>query len=137
MDQLKYRQESDRWYQQSVADLSAARNSLASGNYEWSCFQAQQAGEKALKSLWLFHAGEPWGHSLVKLVIDFPVAGLKQALERFENPAKRLDKLYIPTRYPNGLPDMIPAQVYTAAEAEAAIKDADWLLAEIRKMMQG
>jgi HEPN domain-containing protein len=31
-----------------------------------------------------------------------------------------LDGYYIPTRYPNGLPDGIPADVYTRAAAEQA-----------------
>ncbi len=42
--------------------------------------------------------------------------------------AKRLDKLYIPTRYPNGLPDSIPAEVFTEEEACEAIKTARELI---------
>ncbi|MHB1275815.1 MAG: HEPN domain-containing protein [Candidatus Humimicrobiaceae bacterium] len=30
-------------------------------NYEWACFQSQQAGEKALKALWYYYAFDPWG----------------------------------------------------------------------------
>jgi len=39
-----------------------------------------------------------------------------------------LDGYYIPTRYPNGLPDSIPARVYTQASAEEALRLADQTL---------
>jgi HEPN domain-containing protein len=32
-----------------------------------------------------------------------------------------LDSYYIPTRYPNGLPDGIPAEVYTKDAAQGAV----------------
>jgi len=35
---------------------------------------------------------------------------------------------YIPTRYPNGLPESIPAEVYTAAEATLALDLAQQVL---------
>ncbi len=43
--------ESVRWFKQAEKDLKASKNSLKSGDYEWVCFQAQQAVEKALKSI--------------------------------------------------------------------------------------
>jgi HEPN domain-containing protein len=36
--------------------------------------------------------------------------------------------MYIPTRYPNGLPDMIPAEVFTHGEASQAIDQAQKIL---------
>ena len=36
-----------RWIRQADKDLSSAKNSLKAGDYEWSCFQAQQSAEKA------------------------------------------------------------------------------------------
>ena len=47
-DNLK---ESMRWFKQAEKDLKASKNSLKSGDYGWACFQAQQAAEKALKSI--------------------------------------------------------------------------------------
>ncbi|MCH7934957.1 MAG: HEPN domain-containing protein [Gemmatimonadetes bacterium] len=41
---------------------------------------------------------------------------------------KRLDKHYIPTRYPNGFDVGAPTDYYTEAEAEAAIADADRII---------
>jgi HEPN domain-containing protein len=51
--------------------------------------------------------------------------------------ARALDKLYIPTRYPNGLAGGAPADFYTRPEAERAIADAEAVLAVCRKMLPG
>ena len=61
----------ERWLAQARWDLKAARDSAAAGNFEWACFQAQQAAEKALKSF-LYRAGaEPFAlHSLRRLVAE-------------------------------------------------------------------
>jgi HEPN domain-containing protein len=39
------------WLAQAERDLDQARDSQAAGRYEWACFAAQQAGEKAAKAL--------------------------------------------------------------------------------------
>jgi len=41
---------------QAEADFKAARDSFEDGNYEWSCFQAPQSSEKALKA-YLYEKG--------------------------------------------------------------------------------
>ena len=51
--------------------------------------------------------------------------------------ARALDKLYIPTRYPNGLAGGAPTDFYTRPEAERAIADAEAVLAVCRKMLPG
>ena len=38
-------------------------------------------------------------------------------LSELNDNAALLDKYYIPTRYPNGLPDLTPGQVYTKSDA--------------------
>jgi HEPN domain-containing protein len=128
MSEEKHRQEALRWWSQALADLKAARASLRSETFNWSCFQAQQAGEKALKACWMAHGEEPWGHSLFKLIDDLRLAEVKQALAGCVEAAKALDKLYIPTRYPNGLPDLTPAEAYTAKEAADALALAESVL---------
>ena len=124
MSQEKYGHEAMRWLKQANADLNAARNSITSKNFEWAAFQAQQAAEKAVKALWYHSGSDPWGHSIVKLLQDFPKMSQYPALADLMSNAKKLDKLYILTRYPNGLPDMIPAEVYTAEEAQSAVDAA-------------
>ena len=43
-----------------------------------------------------------------------------------------LDSHYIPTRYPNGLPDSIPARVYTEEVAKTAATLAEEVVSAIR-----
>jgi HEPN domain-containing protein len=49
--------------------------------------------------------------------------------------ARALDKLYIPTRYPNGLAGGAPTDFYTRAEAERAIADAEAVLGVCRRVL--
>jgi len=105
-----------RLLRQAEHDLSVARTTSAAGQYDWSCFAAQQAAEKALKALYQHHHSEGWGHVLDRLVTGLldkepGLAGLRDA-------AKILDKYYIPTRYPNGLEEGAPADAYTPIEAD-------------------
>ncbi|MCX5897312.1 MAG: HEPN domain-containing protein [Proteobacteria bacterium] len=135
MSSEQYKNESDRWYRQGIADLEAARGSLQLKTYEWASFQAQQAGEKFLKAYWLYNGHDPWGHSLTKLIIDYPDTGTKHAIAALLDAAKYLDKMYIPTRYPNGLPDMIPAEVFTLEEASQAINQAQKMLDALKSSL--
>lgn len=107
------------WLRQAQHDLDVARTTAGAGQYDWACFAAQQAAEKALKGLYQHHHAEGWGH-----VLDQLVEGLlpdEPELARYRDAAKVLDKFYIPTRYPNSLDAGAPADAYTAGEAEQAI----------------
>lgn len=135
MSQENYREDSKRWLRQAESDIGAAQGSLKNHNYEWACFQSQQAGEKALKALWYYYSFDPWGHSVAKLIQEFPKNKIKNSLNLLLNKAKELDKLYIPTRYPNGLPDLTPSEIYTGEEASKAIKSSKIIIEEIKKML--
>ncbi len=111
---------------QAKRDLRHAGNARDDEDFEWSCFASQQAAEKALKSAFQKRGKEGWGHS---------VAGLCQALsEEVKVPneivesAKRLDKHYIPSRYPNGFASGTPSDYYMKEDAERAIQDADQII---------
>jgi len=95
---------------------------LEDEDHEWSAFAAQQAAEKALKALIMSHGGEPWGHSITGLAEALP-EHLQLPREILEA-ANRLDKHYIPARYPNGFAEGYPGKLYTRGEAEGAIQDA-------------
>lgn len=137
MNDEKYKNEANRWYMQAQKDIEAAQNSFNTKNYEWACFQSQQAGEKILKALWLFYGFDPWGHSIFKLILDFPNKGVyKQTLGDIVTEAQLLDKLYIPTRYPNGLPDLIPYEAYNEQDAMNAIKAVKIILNRIEKHLE-
>jgi HEPN domain-containing protein len=122
------------WYRQAEADLNHARHALADGDCEWACFAAQQAAEKAAKAAHQSLGQEAWGHSVTELL-----QALQQRLSAIDSSvldaARALDKLYIVTRSPNGLPSGAPADYYTPAEAERAIRDGETVLECRRRVL--
>lgn len=133
MSQSKNRYQAERWLQTAQEDLRAARLLLDSQMYAPACFHAQQSGEKAIKALWYLLDADPWGPSVQRLVIDFPGADQIPDLEAWIEQAAVLDKFYIPTRYPNGLPDLTPGQVYRLADARQGVDAAEALLTACRQ----
>ena len=127
MSAEKQRREAWRWLRQAGDDLEATRVLLAAGKYPQAAFFAQQAGEKALKAVWLFQDADPWGHSLGRLVREMP-EGARACFAPLLEAALALDKLYIPTRYPDALAELTPAEAYTQAEAKAALAQAEAIL---------
>jgi HEPN domain-containing protein len=119
--------EASRWYRQAENDLAFAKRGLEEGYYSQVCFLCQQSGEKAVKSIH-YHNGERFvpGHSihalLKKLEPDFPEVNV--LLET----GGLLDQFYIPTRYPNGLPEGAPYEIYTQMQAKQAVDLAQKLL---------
>ena len=98
------------------------------------CFLSQQIAEKVLKSvIYLNKEDFVLGHSIKRLA-DW--AG--QYDKRFKALGKKtaiLDTYYIPTRYPNGLPDSIPAEVFPANTAYEAYKLAKETIKEVKKYL--
>jgi len=111
------------WFRQGEADLRLAHSALAGKHYEWSCFAAQQAAEKALKSVFQKRGMEAWGHTLTVLIGNLPPD--IRPPETLVDYARSLDKHYIPTRYPNGFASGAPTDFYTRKEAEQAIQYAE------------
>jgi len=87
------------WWNQGLRDLAHAEHALEDGDFEWAAFAALQCAEKALKALILHRGAEPLGHSITILAETLP-ADLRLQREILEA-ANRLDKHYIPARYPN------------------------------------
>jgi HEPN domain-containing protein len=115
------------WFRQAEADLRHARNSLEDGDFEWSCFAAQQAAEKALKAVFQKLGMDAWGHTVTALIGNLPDSTV-QPPEILVNYARMLDKHYIPTRYPNGFASGAPTDFYTEEEARNAIRNAEAIL---------
>ena len=115
--------ESKRWLEQAKYDLEVARWNVKGALFAPACFWAQQSAEKAAKA-YLYSKGERFviGHSVVELVekckaYDKDFKGLT-TIGAF------LDRFYIPTRYPNGLPGGVSAHVYRRKDSTEAIKMA-------------
>ncbi len=89
------------WWIQARADLKHAKDSLKGEAYEWACFAAQQAVEKALKAVFEKRGEQIWGYSITRMLQVLQKRGVKTSDELIES-GKILDKHYIPTRYPSG-----------------------------------
>lgn len=127
----KQTHEAGRWLETAEEDLEAAQVLLREGKYSHACFLAQQSGEKALKALWYFVGEDPWGHSIHKLIMDLPEEKIRKRLAGIQDDAAALDRFYIPTRYPNGLPDLTPGKYYFQRDAEFCIQVAGSILSLI------
>ncbi|MGC9093689.1 MAG: HEPN domain-containing protein [Bacteroidota bacterium] len=112
---------------QAKRDLEQARNSLKSGYFEWTCFAAQQAAEKAVKAVFQNIGANAWGRSMLELLVELrrTVKVSDTLLDR----ARELEKFYIPPRYPNAHAAGAPYEFYTKKEAERAIKTAQTIIA--------
>jgi HEPN domain-containing protein len=110
----------------ALGDLDHARSDVAGGFFNWACFSAQQAAEKAVKAVFQRLGAEAWGHS---------VADLLTALQEHHGVspdlidlALELDKAYIPTRYPNAHASGSARSRYTRREAEELIHHAEQIV---------
>jgi HEPN domain-containing protein len=118
---LQPREQGDRWLRQALQDLDDAQYARDGGRFHLTCFLAQQSAEKALKA-YLYARGQA-------LVLGYSVARLCQDAIEFDprfaelkRAAAPLDKYYIPTRYPNGLPDGIPAEAFDVVDGDRALE---------------
>lgn len=136
MSQSKLQYEAERWWLTAQEDLDVARTLQEAGKFSHACFLCQQSAEKSLKALWLSIGSDPWGHSIQKLVIQFPEQSLFGNIQTWIENAAYLDRFYIPTRYPNGLPDLTPGQVYHSLDAEQAIVKSTFFIEETRKLLK-
>jgi HEPN domain-containing protein len=133
----KRKSEARRWFQQAFYDLQAARWNIQGRFYDTACFLAQQAGEKALKSLLYYEGARRTAlltHSLVEMIRE----GEKKvkALSRLLDQARELDLHYIPSRYPNGLPSGYPHQFYGKKVAQEAVIAAEKIFSSVRNFYQ-
>ena len=120
------------WLAEARADLRHAEASKRIGDYNWACFAAQQAAEKALKALVLHVLGEyPRGHDLVKLyrrVREFV------KLELSEGSLARLSAYYTQARYPNAGIER-PSEEITREQADEAVAVARGVVDEVSKVI--
>ncbi|MFQ5667486.1 MAG: HEPN domain-containing protein [Candidatus Binatia bacterium] len=120
------------WFEQAEADLRAAEDSAIAEHYEWSCFQCQQAGEKALKAF-LYAQGmtSMISHSLRRLLRE--CERVEASFSALVEEGRLLDQYYIPTRYPNGLDEEVPpTRYYERSDAEQCLRSARSILARVK-----
>jgi len=126
--------EGRRWLAQASEDLKWARHLANEGGWYIACFLAQQVAEKAIKA-YLYAQGEEIviGHSVVRLCAS--ASGYNPVFAEKTGQWGILDSYYIPTRYPNGLPDGIPADVYSKEIAQGAVTLANDVVEFITRLI--
>ena len=111
------------WLAQAKSDLEHTRKSTDMGDFDWACFAAQQAAEKAAKALHIHQGTVIWGHSVLDLLEAFP-SGTPVSPDLREA-GRRLDRYYIATRYPDVHPAGPSRRYFTETEAQQALADAE------------
>lgn len=110
------------WMKQAKRDLEMAQKAKDSAFFEWACFIAQQAAEKAVKAMYQRLGGSAMGHGIRPLLRGLsdrvPVPG------EILKAAKKLDSYYIPTRYPNGMDQGAPTDFFDQEDADGAVSGA-------------
>jgi HEPN domain-containing protein len=97
----------DDWFMLAQDDKRMVELALAEEIYNQVCFHAQQGVEKMLRG-YLCARGRPIQktHFLIELLEE--CTGLEQDFEQIRQICKTLDQYYIPTRYPDALPGVLP-----------------------------
>lgn len=115
----------DPWLTFAQEDLRMAELALVDGIFNQVCFHAQQCVEKSIKA-YLESQGQvpPRTHRMADLLRLLPtdlLSGLRPDL-------LLLDRFYIPTRYPDALPGMLPLGAPSQSDAAEALANALFLL---------
>lgn len=111
------------WLDQAQGDLAHAKSDVERAFYDWACFSAHQAAEKAVQAVHQKLGAEAWGHSIADLLAA--VEQTQAVPAELHDLALELDKAYIPTRYPDAHPSGSPRRRYTRAEAERLVAHAE------------
>lgn len=130
----QHKEEASRWFTQAKDEFEDSDELRKRSRFYLALFHFQQATEKALKAylylkvesveVFLTHSISDLLESVLEIDPDF-----KEVMK-----AKKLDKYYIPTRYPNGLPGGVPSRFFDdPKEAEEAMHLAKNIIELIEK----
>lgn len=121
----------NKWFVFADEDWLVAKRALEDGIFNQTCFHSQQGVEKLLKGL-ISEAKRriPKTHSLIELLNI--CSEINPQLGEFETDCFKLDRYYIPTRYPDALPGALPNGLPNKSDAEKALKILDRINTLIR-----
>ena len=117
----------NNWLAQARASLNAGVVLQNNAVHFMACFSFEQAAEMALKAGLDALAIDHHGHYLPGLLRDLATTRKVDLPERVASAARRLTRLYIPTRYPDA-EGGVPAENYDADDARQAHADADEIM---------
>lgn len=119
------------WLREAQAELDAAHDLYRSKHWSWCCFTSQQATRKALKAICECFRTPQFGHNL-NLLLD-AVSNHVTMSDPVRRACARLNRYYIPTRYPNAFDRGAPADQFFEEDAHQALEDAE----EVIKFAEG
>jgi len=114
------------WLREAEAELRAAEDLYRGGHWSWCCFTCQQAAEKALKAICDYLRRPQAGHNLNLLAEQ--ISAELSVPEETRMACARLNRYYIPTRYPNAFDRGAPADQFFEPDARQALEDAGEVL---------
>lgn len=120
---MDLRDEALRWLEESEQDLRAIAGNIEAGAFNWACFIAQQAAEKAVKAVRIDRGEDVLRiRSVTALIRGDKRRGLPDlaGLSAYLEDAQELDQHYIPARYPNVCPLAGRTSSTTAARPRGA-----------------
>ena len=115
------------WMEQANILLQQAEWLREGKFYPAACFNSQQAAEMALKALLFSKHIDAWGHMLTKLLAQMPREVVVP--DEVQTAGSFLDRMYIPTRYPNGFEEGVPRDYFRASDADDALARARIIIA--------
>lgn len=122
------------WLKQAEAEYAAARSLYEHSHWAWCCFTCHQSAEKALKAVLEHFADRQAGHNLNILLRA--VESYVPATDAIRLACVRLNRLYVPTRYPDAFTEGAPAEQYIQLDAQEALHDADAILRYAREAIE-
>ena len=123
---------SEDWLRQGVRDLEKSKLDLEHAYYDWACFTAHQAAEKAVKAVYQARNEEVRGHALLRLLQGLESAEVPEALLHH---ARVLDRYYIELGNPNNFPAGAPQDYFDLELAEDAIDAAQAIVGLCRDQL--
>jgi len=123
------REEVKIWWELAVDDIDTAEKNSNIEKYHVAALYAQQATEKALKGLYIQTFQElKKTHDLVFLANKLNIP------DQYKNICKKLDPVYLPTRYPD-VSGKLPKMLFDKADALEFIKIAKEVLQWIKTQL--
>jgi HEPN domain-containing protein len=128
------RDEWKRYLKQGNHTLKSARGDMDEGDYDWACFKAQQSAELFLKGFLRAIGTTATGHSITRL-LDMIEENIIAAPDDIRKCSLKLDKVYIPTRYPDAYAWGSPVDYYTEDDAKETIDCAERILKFVNEII--
>lgn len=126
-----------RWRRAADRAMAAVDAQAVAGLHEWACFQAEQAAQLAIKALLHGVGAEAWGHDLAGLAARAAAVLGDEWGRANARAAEVLSRFYLPTRYPDAVPDGIPGDRYDEQDTAAALAAARQLIAAVDDAWRG